>query len=90
MFVYQNLSGDICVTFTANRPVENPEYVIKVDKDNKTIDLVSSSNAEMAARLEAAEKELDTANATIASQETRIAELEARIAELEVTTDEEA
>lgn len=37
MFVYQNKNREICVTFKDNKPVENPEYVIVVDKDAETI-----------------------------------------------------
>ena len=31
MFVYQNASSDICITFADNKPVESPEYVLKVN-----------------------------------------------------------
>lgn len=41
MFVYQNKDGHICVTFTANKPVEAPEYVIAVDDEAKALYMVS-------------------------------------------------
>lgn len=47
MFVYQNKDGHICVTFTDNKPVESPEYVIAVDKDAKALYMVSGTIANM-------------------------------------------
>lgn len=41
MFVYQNKEGHICVTFQDNKPVESPEYVIKIDEENKKLVAVS-------------------------------------------------
>lgn len=41
MFVYQNKEGHICVTFQDNKPVEVPEYVIKIDEENKKLVAVS-------------------------------------------------
>lgn len=43
MFVYQNKDGHICVTFTDNKPVETPEYVIAVDKETKKLFMVSGT-----------------------------------------------
>ena len=43
MFVYQNKDGHICVTFTSNKPVENPEYVIAVDKDAAKLYMVAGT-----------------------------------------------
>ena len=43
MFVYQNKAGHICVTFTDNKPVNNPEYVIAVDKSAKKLYMVSGT-----------------------------------------------
>ena len=37
MFVYQNKDGQICVTFADNKPVENPEFVIAIDKEAKAL-----------------------------------------------------
>lgn len=37
MFVYQNKSGAICVTFKSNKPVEVPEYTVVINKDKGTI-----------------------------------------------------
>ena len=47
MFVYQNKAGHICVTFTDNKPVNNPEYVIAVDKSAKKLYMVSGSIGNM-------------------------------------------
>lgn len=43
MFVYQNKDGHICVTFTDNKPVEAPEYVIAVDEAAKALYMVSGT-----------------------------------------------
>ena len=43
MFVYQNKAGHICVTFTDNKPVTTPEYVIAVDKAAKKLYMVSGT-----------------------------------------------
>lgn len=43
MFVYQNKDGHICVTFTDNKPVEDPEYVIAVDEAAKALYMVSGT-----------------------------------------------
>ena len=43
MFVYQNKDRHICVTFTANKPVENPEYVIAVDETAKALYMVNGT-----------------------------------------------
>lgn len=37
MFVYQNAEHEVCITFKDNKPVQNPEYVITVDKEAGTI-----------------------------------------------------
>lgn len=37
MFVWQNANHDICVTFTDNKPVQEPEYVFVIDEATKTI-----------------------------------------------------
>lgn len=47
MFVYQNKDGHICVTFTDNKPVEAPEYVIAIDEDAKALYMVSGTIADM-------------------------------------------
>lgn len=47
MFVYQNKDGHICVTFTSNKPVENPEYVIAVDKDAAKLYMVAGTIDEL-------------------------------------------
>ena len=47
MFVYQNKSGHICVTFADNKPVKTPEYVIAVDKAAKKLYMVSGSIGNM-------------------------------------------
>lgn len=47
MFVYQNKAGHICVTFTGNKPVDGPEYVIAVDEAAKKLYMVSSSIEDM-------------------------------------------
>lgn len=43
MFVYQNKDGHICVTFTSNKPVEAPEYVIAIDDEAKKLYMVSGT-----------------------------------------------
>ena len=43
MFVYQNKDRAICVTFKDNKPVENPEYVITIDKEAGTLTVNDSS-----------------------------------------------
>ena len=43
MFVYQNKDGHICVTFTDNKPVEAPEYVIAIDEDAQKLYAVSGT-----------------------------------------------
>ena len=47
MFMYQNKEGHICVTFTSNRPVEAPEYVIAIDEAAKKLYMVSGTIEEM-------------------------------------------
>lgn len=47
MFVYQNKDRHICVTFTANKPVENPEYVIAVDEAAKALYMVHGTIEDM-------------------------------------------
>lgn len=42
MFVYQNKNNDICVTFTGNKPVETPDYVIVIDEEAKNISVNGS------------------------------------------------
>lgn len=41
MFVYER-AGAICVTFKDNKPVENPEYTIVIDKDAGTLEINGS------------------------------------------------
>ena len=41
MFMYQNKDGHICITFTDNKPVEAPEYVIAIDEAAKALYMVS-------------------------------------------------
>ena len=43
MFVYQDKSGNICVTFTDNKPVAAPEYVIAIDEAAKKLCMVSGT-----------------------------------------------
>lgn len=43
MFMYQNKDGHICVTFTDNKPVEAPEYVIAIDEAAKKLYMVSGT-----------------------------------------------
>ena len=43
MFVYQNKDRAICVTFKDNKPVENPEYVITIDKEAGTLTVNGAS-----------------------------------------------
>lgn len=43
MFVYQNKAGHICITFTGNKPVHAPEYVIAVDESAKKLYMVSGT-----------------------------------------------
>ena len=43
MFVYQNNKGYICVTFTDNKPVDAPEYIIAVDETTKKLFMVSGT-----------------------------------------------
>lgn len=45
MFVYQNKSGAICVTFKSNKPVEVPEYTVIINKDKGTLTI---NNVELA------------------------------------------
>lgn len=47
MFVYQNEDGHICVTFEANKPVKEPEYIIAVDDIAKKLYMVSGSIEDM-------------------------------------------
>lgn len=47
MFVYQNKDRYLCVTFADNKPVENPEYVIKIDEDAKALYMVAGTIAPM-------------------------------------------
>lgn len=47
MFVYQNKAGHVCVTFTGNKPVDAPEYVIAVDEAAKKLYMVSGSIEDM-------------------------------------------
>ena len=92
MFVYQNKNGDICITFEDNKPVDNPEYVITVDKDAKTIslnggetlDVENNNTAELEGQIAELTTALNKANTTIADLEARIAELEDQGKETEV------
>lgn len=36
MFIYEK-NGSICVTFKGNKPVDAPEYVITIDKENQSV-----------------------------------------------------
>lgn len=58
MFVYQNANRDICVTFTGNKPVETPEYVISIDHAAGTI----SVNGEL---MQAVSEETEDATETV-------------------------
>lgn len=57
MFVYQNKAGHICVTFTGNKPVDAPEYVIAVDEAAKKLYMVSDSIEDMPEQDEPATEE---------------------------------
>lgn len=84
MFVYQNKLGNVCITFTGNLPVENPEYEIVVDEANKQVALVGADCADAVAVLreehaaEVAKLEADLAAEKVAREaaEKRVAELE--------------
>ena len=65
MFVYQNAERDICVTFESNKPVANPEYVIRIDHAKGTI----SVNGQVMAAREDAPAEGVTDNVTEPEQE---------------------
>ena len=56
MFVYQNADHEICVTFVSNKPVENPEYVIAIDRAAGTISV--NGQVMEAASTEAAEPDV--------------------------------
>ena len=43
MFMYQNKEGHVCVTFTSNKPVDAPEYVIAIDEAAKKLYMVSGT-----------------------------------------------
>ena len=43
MFMYQNKDGHVCVTFTSNKPVDAPEYVIAIDEAAKKLYMVSGT-----------------------------------------------
>lgn len=45
MFVYQNKTGEICVTFAAGKPVDAPEYIIAVDDVEKKLYTVAADGA---------------------------------------------
>lgn len=83
MFVYQNKNGDICVTFEDNKPVENPEFVITVDKDAKTISLAGSDSTEVKNNTAELESQIDTLTKDLSAANTQISELEAQVKNLE-------
>ncbi len=66
MFVYQNAERDICVTFESNKPVANPEYVIRIDHAEGTI----SVNGQVMTAREDTTAEDVTDNVTDPEQET--------------------
>lgn len=47
MFMYQNKEGHVCVTFTSNKPVDAPEYVIAIDEAAKKLYMVSGTIEDM-------------------------------------------
>lgn len=57
MFMYQNKKGHICVTFTDNKPVEAPEYVIAIDETAKKLYMVSGTIEAMPASEDVPEEE---------------------------------
>ncbi len=61
MFVYQNKEGAVCITFQDNKPVENPEYVLVVDKEAGTL-TVNGTEISVAAN--------DVAEASVEEEET--------------------
>jgi len=90
MFVYQNKNRDICITFEDNKPVENPEFVIIVDEEAKTITLNggSESSSESTVDTSAFEKEIADLQQAVANLEAQVAEKDAKIAELEAAAEE--
>ena len=70
MFVYQNKDGHICVTFTDNKPVESPEYVIAVDATAKALYMVAGEIGKMP------EQEEDIVEETIIVETPKVEELD--------------
>ena len=82
MFVYQNAERNICVTFEDNKPVENPEYVLIIDEEAKTLAL-EGDDADLYAEIADLKATLAKKDTTIATLNLTITDLEARIDELE-------
>lgn len=70
MFVYQNKSGHICVTFIDNKPVKAPEYVIAVDEAAKKLYMVSGNIEEIP------EQEEEVVEETIVVETPKVEELD--------------
>jgi hypothetical protein len=75
MFVYQNKSRDICVTFKSRMPVSNPEYVITIDHKNGTIK-VNGEEMVPASSVEDATTETEQVNEEPVAQEESIEPVE--------------
>lgn len=52
MFVYQNKTGNICITFEGNKPVEIPDYMLVIDKEAKTVTLSKPEGPEVIPEVE--------------------------------------
>lgn len=81
MFVYER-NGSICVTFIDNKPVADPEYVITVDEEAKTIAIEGAESTETSTDTSALEKQIADLTADNTAKDARIAELEAELEEL--------
>ena len=69
MFVYQNKDRAICVTFKDNKPVENPEYVITIDKEAGTLTVNGASTV-----VAPAEEQTKEGNTVIPEDESKVEE----------------
>ena len=70
MFVYQNKAGHICITFTGNKPVHAPEYVIAVDESAKKLYMVSGTIEKMP------EQEEEVVEETVVVETPKVEELD--------------
>ena len=90
MFVYQNKERKICITFEDNKPVENPEFVIVVDEETKSITLEGGESISTEVDTSEFEKEIETLKEQIVNLQAEIDEKDAKIAELEAASEQEA